>query len=113
MIFSEKLKKIRIAKNISQEKLAAIIGVSRGYIANIEIGKANPTPVFINCVALTFGIDRDWLTDDTNDDLTPVLGSVNMLALIMEKYTKLDDRFKKYVEKQIEDLIELQESVLK
>lgn len=113
MNFAEKLRKIRIANDLSQDKLAAIIGISRSYVANVELGKAKPTPVFINCVALTFGIDRSWLVDDACDDLTPILGSINMIELIMEKYAKLDDRFKKYVEKQIGDLLELQESVLK
>ena len=112
MKFPEKLKIIRKQNGLSQDKLATVLGVSRSNIANIEVGQVEPSQLFINCVALTFGIDRNWLTDDSCDDLTPLLGSVNMIALIMEKYAQLDDRFKRYVEKQINDLLELQNSVL-
>jgi transcriptional regulator with XRE-family HTH domain len=37
------LKKIRDAKHISQGDIARALGVSRGYISNIEHGKTNPT----------------------------------------------------------------------
>lgn len=39
----ENLKKIRTAKNISQIKIASILGVDRSFISNIENGKNNPT----------------------------------------------------------------------
>jgi len=46
MSFGEKLKEARKNKKISQEKLAKLIGVSRGAIANYEAG--NNTPTFEN-----------------------------------------------------------------
>ena len=39
----ENLNKIRKAKGISQGDIARTLGVSRGYISNIENGKTNPT----------------------------------------------------------------------
>lgn len=41
--FGKNLKKIRTAKGMSQGDIAKELGVSRGYLSNIEHGKMNPT----------------------------------------------------------------------
>lgn len=110
MKFAEKLKLIRKANDLTQADFAASIGISRGNLANIELGNVAPTPMFINCVSLMFNIDKNWLTDDSNDDLSVLNGSTNMLYLIKEKYELLDDKYKKFVEGQINELLRLQGS---
>ena len=104
----EKLKLIRKTNNLTQAEFANSIGISRGNLANIELGKVAPTQVFINCVSLMYNIDRNWLTDDSNNDLSVLNGSTNLVALIMDKYEQLDDDYKKFVENQINQLLELQ-----
>ncbi|MFI3904735.1 helix-turn-helix domain-containing protein [Ochrobactrum sp. S1502_03] len=37
------LRRIRVAKNISQDELALLAGVERAYVGHIERGKKNPT----------------------------------------------------------------------
>ncbi|GAC41686.1 helix-turn-helix domain-containing protein [Paenibacillus popilliae] len=108
MKFPEKLKLIRKANNLTQSDFANSIGISRGNLANIELGNVEPTQLFINCVSLMYNVDKNWLLDDSNDDLSALNGSVNMLALIMDKYEQLDDKYKAFVEKQINQLLELQ-----
>jgi transcriptional regulator with XRE-family HTH domain len=39
--FGERVKKIRLQKGISQEKLAEFAGLHRTYISSIELGKRN------------------------------------------------------------------------
>lgn len=48
------LKKIRIEKNLSQQQLADMIGVSRNTISSIETGQFNPTAklALVLCIAL-------------------------------------------------------------
>ncbi|HID0769607.1 TPA: helix-turn-helix domain-containing protein [Clostridium botulinum] len=108
MKFPEKLKLIRKANNLTQADFANSIGISRGNLANIELGKVEPTQVFINCVSLMYNIDKNWLLDDNNNDLSALNGSTNILSLIMDKYEQLDDKYKKFVENQINQLLELQ-----
>ena len=48
------LKKVRVEKEMSQQKLADLIGVSRNTISSIETGQFNPTAklALILCVTL-------------------------------------------------------------
>ena len=108
MNFSEKLKLIRKTNKLTQANFANSIGISRGNLANIELGNVEPTQLFINCVSLMYNIDKNWLLDDTNNDLSALNGSTNILSLIMDKYDNLDDKYKKFVENQITQLLELQ-----
>ena len=54
LILKNKLKVARAEKNLSQQELAAIVGVSRNTISSIETGQFNPTAklALILCVAL-------------------------------------------------------------
>lgn len=54
LVLQNNLKEIRIEKNISQQQLADMVGVSRNTISSIETGQFNPTAklALILCVAL-------------------------------------------------------------
>lgn len=45
------LKRIRVAKDISQDELALLAGVERAYVGHIERGKKNPTILTISKLA--------------------------------------------------------------
>lgn len=55
------LKRIRTKKNISQGDIARDLGVSRGYISNVENGKTNPTLATISRLAKAVGVSIDEL----------------------------------------------------
>lgn len=110
MDFPTKLKHLRKAHNMTQAEFAKALGISRGNFSNIEVGKVSPTPLFINCVSLMFHIDRDWLTDDSQGDLSVLMESANMRYMILSKYDQLNENYKKFVEDQISRLLDLQKS---
>lgn len=107
-LFGVKLKHIRQMNNLKQSEIAALIGVSRVNWSSLENGRVQPTKVFINCVSLMFGIDKDYLTNDNRTEMNIASNSAIMLKTIMEKYELLNDDFKGFVEKQIVELIEIQ-----
>lgn len=109
MKIAEKLKLIRKTNNLTQAEFASSIGTSRGNLANIELGNVAPTPMFINCVSMMYNVDKNWLFNDSNDDLSALNSSVNVQNLIAEKYEQLDDKYKKFVENQINELLQMQE----
>lgn len=54
LILKNKLKEVRAKKNMSQQQLANIIGVSRNTISSLETGQYEPTAklAYILCIAL-------------------------------------------------------------
>jgi len=54
LILRNRLKQVRMAAGLSQEQLAAIVGVSRNTISSIETGHFNPTAklALVICIAL-------------------------------------------------------------
>ncbi len=108
MTFQEKLRFIRKYKNLTQSELADAIGVSRGNVANLELGNAKPTPVIINCLSLMYGLEKEWLTNDECDLSQLMTEKKTLDKVIAEKYDELDDKYKKFVYNQILQLLELQ-----
>ena len=52
----ENLKRLRMAKDISQGDIARALDVHKGYISNIENGKVNPTLATIAKLAKAIGV---------------------------------------------------------
>lgn len=54
LVLKNRLKEIRKEKDLSQQKLADMVGVSRNTISSIETGQFNPTAklALILCIAL-------------------------------------------------------------
>jgi transcriptional regulator with XRE-family HTH domain len=57
----ENLKRSRKEKAMSQGDIARFLNVSRGFISNIENGKANPTLATIVKLAKAIGVSADTL----------------------------------------------------
>ena len=55
-----------------------------------------------------YHIDKEWLLDDTNDDLSVLNEDTNLISTIVSKYNLLDDEYKKFVENQINELLKMQ-----
>lgn len=55
------LKRIRTEKGISQVDVARSLGVSRGFVSNLENGKTNPTLATITKLAGAVGVTTDEL----------------------------------------------------
>lgn len=55
------LKRIRTKKGITQGDIARFLGVSRGFVSNIENGKTNPTLATIARLANAIGASTDEL----------------------------------------------------
>lgn len=55
------LKRIRTQKGITQGDIAKSLGVSRGFVSNLENGKTNPTLATITRLANAIGVTTDEL----------------------------------------------------
>jgi transcriptional regulator with XRE-family HTH domain len=55
------LKRLREKKNLSQGRIAKMLGVGRSFITNIEHGKTNPTLKTISKLARVLGVSAEKL----------------------------------------------------
>jgi transcriptional regulator with XRE-family HTH domain len=55
--FGEKLKKVRLKKNLSQGDVARILGVHRSYISGLERGVRNPSLLTVQKVAKALDVN--------------------------------------------------------
>ena len=51
-----RIEELRIAKNIRQEELARLMGVSRQTISSLENGRYNPSIILAHKIAAYFGL---------------------------------------------------------
>lgn len=110
MTFAEKVKLVRKSRDLTQAEFAESIGVSRGHLANIELGKVDPTQLLLNCISLTYNINKDWLTDDNREDLSVLEKPQHITSLIVKNYELLNDEYKRFIENQINQFLELQKN---
>lgn len=63
----DRIKFIRTSKNLTQNKLAEALGVTRDVISSFESGRVIPKQLFINHTCTKFNINKEWLLNGTGD----------------------------------------------
>lgn len=58
------VRRVRVVKGISQERLAFDAGVDRSYLGGMERGEANPTVDVLDKLAITLGVPLAELFSD-------------------------------------------------
>lgn len=56
-----RIKEIRKMENLTQLDFANKLGISRGHVSNLEIGKDKPSDSLIKLICLNWGINEYWL----------------------------------------------------
>lgn len=64
--FGERLRRIRDDNNMTQDEFARLVGLSRTQVANLELGRSQPTTTTIIIAARTFQISADDLLGITS-----------------------------------------------
>jgi DNA-binding XRE family transcriptional regulator len=60
-VIRERIKRIRIEANLTQEKFAESLNSNLAYIKAIEQGKFTPSNIFLNDLANTYRRSLDWI----------------------------------------------------
>lgn len=58
---------LKIGKKFYQKDLADALGISRGYIGDIESGRTKPNDELLNKIANIFNVSVDYLLKEDND----------------------------------------------
>lgn len=71
-MFNEKLKELRLSKDLSQRELAVRLGCSKSTIAMYESGLREPNFEMLETIADFFNVNMSALIDKATDTLEPV-----------------------------------------
>lgn len=61
LLFPERLKKLRLEKNISQEDMSKKLCISKSMISKYETGRGNPSLLSIEMIVKEYKVSVDWL----------------------------------------------------
>lgn len=65
-VTSDRIKSLRLKKNMSQSELATKLGIGRSNMGHIENGRVEPTKESIVLLSEIFGVTTDYLLGRTN-----------------------------------------------
>lgn len=65
------LRRLRVARDVSQERLAFDSGVDRSYVGGLERGEENPTVDLLDRLADTLGVHVSELFTDVPEGQSP------------------------------------------
>ena len=86
----DRIKQVRQSEGLTQAEFAEKIGLSRNYIAMIEIGQREPSDRTIKDICRIFGVNGIWLRTGVGEPFTPLSRSEE-LAAIFERMEVGDD----------------------
>ena len=86
----DRIKQVRQSEGLTQAEFAEKIGLSRNYIAMIEIGQREPSDRTIKDICRIFGVNEIWLRTGVGEPFTPLSRSEE-LAAIFERMEVGDD----------------------
>jgi transcriptional regulator with XRE-family HTH domain len=68
-VIGENIRRRRLAAGLSQERLAAQMGVEQSYLSGLEVGRRNPTAVTIWHAALALNVKPGALFESPKEEL--------------------------------------------
>lgn len=118
---NERIKEIRKSLGMTQSTFASKIGLSRNYIAQLEIGTRIPPDRTISDICREFSINEQWLRTGegdmyvlVEDETAAVVASLleennplfDLIVKIVREYNKLDDKSRQVMDKFLDELLE-------
>lgn len=113
---NDRIKKVRKALDLTQQKFADRLGMKQNTIATYEMGRAAPSDPTIKSICREFNVSETWLRTgegemflplSPDDELSQVFSAIaasddELIKRIIRAYWKLDDREKAAVKKLID-----------
>jgi transcriptional regulator with XRE-family HTH domain len=104
MTANERLAMARRALKLTQREFAEKISVATGFIASMEIGDRKVNPRIMKLVSSTFNVNLQWL--ETGEGEMFYTDTEQEIEEIISLYKRLHPFFKKFIIRQLRDLIE-------
>ena len=79
---NERIKKVRKDAGLTQEAFAARLGLTRNFIAQLEMGVKEPSDRTIRDICREFGITMEWFTTGEGEMKAPISREQEMAHLV-------------------------------
>lgn len=103
-VFQDRLKKLRLARGLSQAQLAEDLGLPQKTYCNYERNEREPSSNTLIKIAAYFGVSLDYLLDyhcDNNEKVPPIIDERDLLRKKLEGLSIKDleeiDKFMDYL----------------
>ncbi len=90
----ERLKKLRKALDLTQQKFADKIGMKQNTIAQYEIGRTVPSDAIIFSICREFNVNEEWLRNGTGEMFLQSNRNADIARLTKELLSEESDSFK-------------------
>jgi len=107
MTVNERLALVRKTLKLTQREFAKKISVATGFIAYMETGSRKVNPRIMKLVSSIFNVNLHWL--ETGNGEMFYSDTEKEIEEIISLYKKLNPFFKKFIFRQLSDLIEFNE----
>lgn len=91
---NERIRELRKELNLTLEKFSERLGISRGALSNVEIGKRNVTDQLFKSICREFNVNPDWLRNGQGEMFNQ-LSENEELSLYVGKLVGSDNTYKK------------------
>ena len=104
MTVNERLALVRKTLKLTQREFAEKISVATGYVASMEVGLRKVNPRIMKLVSAIFNVNAHWL--ETGEGEMFYTDTEKEIEEIISLYKRLNPFFKKFIIRQLYDLIE-------
>jgi transcriptional regulator with XRE-family HTH domain len=104
MTVYERLTLVRKTLKLTQREFAEKISVSTGFIGSMEVGGRKVNPRIMKLVSTIFNVNLQWL--ETGEGEMFYTDTEKEIEEIISLYKRLNPFFKKFIIRQLRDLIE-------
>lgn len=91
---NERIKKLRKALDLTQQKFADRIGVKQNTVAQYEIGRNTPIDSVISLICREFNVNEDWLRNGNGEMFLPADRNADIAKLTKLLLNEENDSFK-------------------
>ena len=95
MKISDRVRELRIAKNLTQQEFADKLKIKRSTISNYDIGRSEPSESAISLICREFNVSEEWLRTGEGEMFVPITRDEEIATFIGSIQADVDDTFKK------------------
>lgn len=103
---NQRVKEVRQVLNMPQSQFAKALSMSKGYVAQIELGNTKVNDRIIKLLYFILNVNEEWLRTGKGDMFEEEPNTT--LALAISSFKELKPIYQEYVLKQIDQLLEIQ-----